>query len=178
MPGGKATPLDEQDCVCCTAGVSTPAFRVTPRARVRGVALQQRASVARDGRAVDAPRPAGASSAAFGPPSCPKGPASPLSTTSDPPEILFLISLIVLNGVFAMSGSRSSPRVGHGSRSSPRRATARRGGDQARRGPDPLPVDSQIGITSIGVLNGIVEEAALLGRSPTGLRNCSAWSSG
>ena len=79
-------------------------------------------------------------------------------------EILFLIGLIVLNGVFAMS------EIALVTARRARLARLAEDGDGAaavaiKLGEDPTRFLStiQIGITSIGVLNGIVGEAALAG---------------
>ena len=79
-------------------------------------------------------------------------------------EILFLIGLIVLNGVFAMS------EIALVTARRARLARLAEEGDGAaavaiKLGEDPTRFLStiQIGITSIGVLNGIVGEAALAG---------------
>ena len=79
-------------------------------------------------------------------------------------EILFLIGLIVLNGVFAMS------EIALVTARRARLARLAEDGDGAaavaiKLGEDPTRFLStiQIGITSIGILNGIVGEAALAG---------------
>lgn len=88
-------------------------------------------------------------------------------------EIAILFALILLNGVFAMSEialvtarkARLQKLIDEGDAGAA--AAAQLGADPTR-----FLSTIQIGITSIGVLNGIVGEAALAAPWPSG---CSAW---
>ena len=76
-------------------------------------------------------------------------------------DFALLAFLILLNGAFAMSemaltASRKARLAGHGRG----RGAWRAGGDGPARAPHPWLSTVQIGITSIGVLNGIVGENA------------------
>ena len=78
-----------------------------------------------------------------------------------PIEVLVLLGLILINGVFAMS----EIALGHRAQGAP--AGAGRGGRSGRRGslalndePTRFLSTIQVGITSIGILSGIVGEAA------------------
>src|SRR3954469_10856588 len=90
-------------------------------------------------------------------------------------EVLILALLVLLNGAFAMSEialvtarkTRLQKLIDEGD--APAIAAARLGQDPTR-----FLSAIQIGITSIGVLNGIVGEAALAAPFATWLRNAGA----
>ena len=76
-------------------------------------------------------------------------------------DVALLVFLILLNGVFAMSRWRSPRAARRGCRSWSRPGAGCPGGDGTAREPDALLSTVQVGITSIGVLNGIVGEGVL-----------------